>query len=140
MTTMRREPPGSGNSTPTMTVVEPELTMDKRGPIAPATVQFGIPIPYTMVVENIGTGPAFDTTVVDRLPAVADNAPVIGGTCGVTPQVLSARITTSADEATVIRALTFGADYTVTYTAAPTCELVVTTLTSEARRRPGCRY
>ncbi|MCP4472068.1 MAG: DUF11 domain-containing protein, partial [Gammaproteobacteria bacterium] len=126
---------GPGNTTPLMTVVEPDLTMDKRGPAG--TVNFATPIPYTLVVENIGTAPAFDTTIVDQLPDVPDNAPLTGGTCDATPINYNARITTSADESTVIRALALNTDYTATYTAAPTCELVITTITDTARVEAG---
>jgi len=126
---------GSGNTTPVMTVVEPELTLDKRGPAG--TVNFISPIPYTVVVENIGTGPAFDSTIVDQLPDVPDNPPLTGGTCDSTPINFVARITSSADESTVLRALAINTDYTVTHTPAPTCELVITTLTDTARIEAG---
>jgi uncharacterized repeat protein (TIGR01451 family)/fimbrial isopeptide formation D2 family protein len=127
---------GSGNSTsPVMNVVEPDLTMDKRGPAG--TVNFATPIPYTVVVENIGTGPAFDTTIIDQLPDVPDNAPLTGGTCDSSPINFDARITTAANEAVVVRALAPGVDYTVTHTAAPTCELQITTLTDMARVEAG---
>ncbi|NNJ51528.1 MAG: DUF11 domain-containing protein, partial [Gammaproteobacteria bacterium] len=126
---------GSGNTTPVMTVVEPDLTIDKRGPAG--TVNFTAPIPYTVVVENVGTGPAFDSTIIDQLPDVPDNPPLTGGTCDAAPINFNARITTSADETTVVRALAQGTDYTATHTAAPTCELVITTLTDAARIEAG---
>ncbi|VAW50145.1 Conserved repeat domain protein, partial [hydrothermal vent metagenome] len=120
---------GLGNTTPVMTIVEPELTMDKRGPAG--MVSFLAPIPYTLVVENIGTGPAFDTTIIDRLPAVPDNAPLVGGTCDTTPINIIANIFEN-DESTLVQALIQGTHYTATYTAAPTCELVITTITDSA--------
>jgi len=126
---------GLGSITADMTVVEPDLTLDKRGPAG--TVNFATPIPYTLVVENIGTGPAFDTTIVDQLPDAPDNSPLTGGTCDVVPVNFDLRITSTADETTVLRALVLDTDYTVTYTAAPTCELVITTLTDSARIEVG---
>jgi len=120
---------GSGNTTPVMTVVEPDLTLDKRGPAG--TVNFTAPIPYTVVVENVGTGPAFDTTITDRLPDVPDN-PLTGGTCDTAPINFVAGIFTN-DELTELRPLVAGVDYTAVHTAAPTCELVITTLTDTAR-------
>ncbi len=133
---------GAGNTTPTMTVVEPELNLEKRG--TAGTVTFGTDIPYTLVVENIGTGPAFDATIIDRLPNVADNPPLTGGTCGVSPDITAlnfdARITLTASEAVVERALLFGTDYTVTYTAAPTCELTIIAITPEARIEAGEKF
>jgi uncharacterized repeat protein (TIGR01451 family)/fimbrial isopeptide formation D2 family protein len=122
---------GLGNTTPLMTIVEPDLTMRKDGPVG--TVNFLAPLPYTVVVENIGTGPAFDTTITDRLPNVPDNPPLTGGTCDTTPVNFVAGITTSLDESIVIRALTQGTDYNIAYTAAPTCELLITTITDAAR-------
>ena len=123
---------GLGNTTPVMTIVEPDLTLVKTGPAG--TVSFLAPIPYTVVVSNTGTGPAFDTTIVDQLPDVPD--PVIpaltGGTCDAAPININARIT-ALDEVTVIRPLVENTDYTATHTAAPTCELVITTLTDTAR-------
>ena len=129
---------GMGNTTVDKTVVEPELTLDKRGPAG--TVNFTVPVPYTLVVENIGTGPAFDSTIVDRLPDVTDNPPLTGGTCDAAPLNFDARITSSADEVTVLRALTLGVDYTAVHTAAPTCELVITTITDAARIEAGEKF
>ena len=117
-----------GPVTSQIAVVEPELTLEKRGPVG--TVQFGVAIPYTLVLENIGSGTAFGVLAVDKLPEVTDNPPILGGTCGVSPDSFNLRITSTADESTVLRALTLGTDYTATYTAAPTCELVVETLSA----------
>ena len=124
---------GSGNTTPLMNVVEPDLTLVKTGPAG--TVNFTAPIPYTVVVENIGDGPAFDTTIVDQLPDVPDNTPLTGGTCDASPINIVVDIfendgTTPARPAPP---LLLGTDYSVTYTAAPTCELVITTLSDKAR-------
>ena len=127
--------PGSGNATPDMTVVEPDLTLDKRGPAG--TVNFTAAIPYTVVVENVGTGPAFDTTIIDHLPKTPDNPSLTGGTCNAAPVNFNARITSAADETTVVRALVKGTDYTVAHSGAPGCELTITTLTGKARIEAG---
>ena len=111
-------------------VVEPELTLEKRGPAVP--VQFGVGIPYTLVLENIGSGSAYGVLAIDKLPDVADNTPLLGGTCDISPADFDVRITSTADESTVLRALTVGDDYTITHTAAPTCELVVETLSAKS--------
>ncbi|VAW51072.1 Conserved repeat domain protein [hydrothermal vent metagenome] len=126
---------GPGSTTVDMRVVEPNLTMDKRGP--GGLVNFATPIPYTLVVENIGTGPAFDTTIIDQLPNTPDNPPLTGGTCDAAPVNFNVRITTTADEVTVVRALVEGVDYTAVHTAAPTCELNITALTNVARIEAG---
>jgi uncharacterized repeat protein (TIGR01451 family)/fimbrial isopeptide formation D2 family protein len=113
-----------------MVVVEPDLYLTKTGP-APAFVQFGNPIPYRLEVENVGTGPAHDITLRDRLPNVPDaGAPQTGGTCDATPNNFVVQITD--DALVVLRTLVQNVDYTVAYTAAPTCELVIRTTSSAA--------
>ena len=129
---------GPGSTTVDMRVVEPELTMDKRGP--GGLVNFATPIAYTLVVENVGTGPAFDTTIIDQLPNTPDNPPLTGGTCDAPPVNFNVRITTAADEVTVVRALVEGVDYTAVHTAAPTCELEITALTDAARIEAGEKF
>ncbi len=93
-------------------------------------MNFPAPIPYTVVVENVGDGPAFDTTIIDTLPAAPDNPPLTGGTCDATP-ITSINIFENDGTTPAVRpapALALGTDYTATYTAAPTCELVITTI------------
>lgn len=127
-----------GNTTPDLTIVEPDLELDKRGPAG--NVNFDTPIPYQLVVQNVGTGPAYDATIIDRLPDVPDNPAQVGGTCDVAPLNFNARITTVADEATVVRDLIRDTDYTASYTASPACELVITTLTDKARIEAGEKF
>ncbi|MCG6939587.1 MAG: DUF11 domain-containing protein [Gammaproteobacteria bacterium] len=117
-----------GPVTAMVALVEPELTLEKRGPAG--TVSYGVGIPYTLVLENTGNGTAFGARVIDKLPDAADNPPLTGGTCDTAPQNFNVRITSAADESTVLRALTQGVDYTVSHTAAPTCELVVDTVST----------
>ncbi len=121
---------GSGNTTPLMTIVEPDLTLLKTGPAG--TVNFTAAIAFSLEIENIGNGPAFDTTVIDRLPALPDNPPLTGGTCDTTPINIVANVFAN-DGATLNRALLLGTDYTAVHSAAPTCELVITTLSDTAR-------
>jgi len=126
---------GIGDASVNMRVVEPDLTLVKTGPAT--KVSFLAPIPYTLVVENVGDGPAFDTTIIDKLPAVPDNTPLTGGTCNATPINIVVNVfendgTTVATRSTPLP-LVLDTDYNVTYTAAPTCELVITTLSDKAR-------
>ena len=123
---------GLGTSGP-MTIVEPELVLDKTGPATPVT--FGDPIPYSLIIENIGDSPAYDVTVADFLPSTADNAPpYMGGTCPISPAAVSpgnyvAQLYENDGVTTVGAPLVLGTDFTVTH-AAPSCELRVTTLTA----------
>jgi len=117
-------------------IYRPFLSMDKRGLNAPANLaRYGVGIPYTLVVENTGTGPAYDITVTDQLPEVADNLPLTGGTCDTVPDTFSATVYDNA-EAVVVNNLTLGLDYTIAHTGSPTCELVITTLTPLAHLEP----
>ncbi|MEL6532435.1 MAG: hypothetical protein AAFQ06_05275, partial [Pseudomonadota bacterium] len=52
--------------TETVDIVEPELTVEKSGPIA---VNPGDTVPYTVEIENIGSGPAYDIQIADTFGA-----------------------------------------------------------------------
>jgi large repetitive protein len=121
---------GGGQTTAAMTIVEPDLTMEKRGP-APATARFGVGIPYTLVVENVGTSAAYDMTLVDFLPSSPSNgASFTGSACDVQPDNFTAQVFQNDETTAVTGQLVLGTDFTISYTAAPTCELRVTTLTA----------
>lgn len=120
---------GVQGTAPAITIVEPSLIIRKTGPATP--VAFNADIPYTIEVENAGTGPAFDTTITDVLPNTADIPPLTGGTCNATPANFFAQILRD-DNSVVVPLLTLGTDYTFTHTPA-TCELVITTLTPLAK-------
>jgi uncharacterized repeat protein (TIGR01451 family)/fimbrial isopeptide formation D2 family protein len=121
---------------PVLTIVEPFLEIIKTGPgPAPNNIAiFGQPIPYRLVIHNTGSAPAYDITVTDTLPDQADPlpppAPVLtGGTCDTIPDTFTAEVF-AADETTSISGpLQRDVDFTANYTAAPTCELVITALT-----------
>ena len=75
----------------TATAVEPELNIDKT--VAPATADAGDTVTYTIVSENVGTGPAYDIIINDPLddagldipsPAVGSIA-IFNGATDVTP-------------------------------------------------------
>jgi len=86
----------------TMTVVGPALTMLKSGP---TTMSVGVPGTFTLDVQNTGTGTAWDVTLEDRLPSLAQ-----GGMCDVAPTIAS-----------VINngvTLSSGTDYTTSFTPA----------------------
>ena len=57
--------PGSPGTTPPMTVVEPALTLEKSGP---AQMTIGTPATFTLNVHNPSAAPAWNPTILDRLP------------------------------------------------------------------------
>jgi len=120
---------GVQGTAPAITIVEPSLIIRKTGPATP--VAFNADIPYTIEVENAGTGPAFDTTITDILPNTADNPPLTGGTCNAIPANFFAQILRD-DNSVVVPLLALGTDYTFTHTP-ETCALVITTLTPLAK-------
>ncbi len=101
---------------PPMTIVGPDtMLMDKSGPTQ-ATV--GVPVTYTLDVTNTGDGPAFGMTLSDLLPDTVD-----GGTCDVAPTNFGAGVFESNGTTPVSGPLAEGADFTVTFTPAPTCRV-----------------
>ncbi|MEX2963685.1 isopeptide-forming domain-containing fimbrial protein [Microbulbifer sp. TYP-18] len=108
---------GAGNTTPAMRVVEPTaITLTKSGP---ASVQSGLSGRFTLDLHNIGTGPAWDMHVSDRLP---DNSP--GGMCATPPDNFAAQITDGAGNG--IATLAEGTDFDVAFDPA-SCTLSLTT-------------
>lgn len=118
--------PGEWGITPPMTVAGPDLAMTKSGP---ATMNLGESGDFTLDIRNIGNGDAWNATIRDRLPNGAT-----GGMCETTPQVQSARVF-AADGVTPVPGkgpLIAGTDFSLAFSGAPACELVVTMLTAGA--------
>jgi len=116
---------GMPDTTAALMIVEPVLAITKVGPAAPSIVLFDMPIPYTVTVENTGNGPAYDTTIVDTLPLVPDNAPLTGGTCNRAPENITAVIL--KDDDTPVATLVLDTDFVVVHSPAPACTLTITT-------------
>jgi uncharacterized repeat protein (TIGR01451 family)/fimbrial isopeptide formation D2 family protein len=115
----------------TINVIQPNLTMTKSGP---ASVQFGVPASFTLDVQNIGTAPAYDLTITDRLP---DLSPAAGGMCDTPPTVTAAGIYDGGGA--LLRTLTNGVDYVTSFTPAPACTLTIATQSQNAAVAPGER-
>ena len=116
--------PGENGITPPMTIAAPELVVDKTGP---ATMNLGEWGEFVVDVANVGLGDAWDVSIRDLLPDDPQ-----GGMCDGAPEILSAQVF-AADGVTPVPgkpALNPGSDYTLSYSAAPTCELNVRMLTS----------
>lgn len=111
-----------GTSSP-VTIAGPNLTMTKSGP---ATMSVGTPGTFTLNVQNAGTAPAWNTTIMDVLPNVT--TPAKGGMCGQAPANITARIYQPDGVTPVTAVLANGTDYAVAFTGlsgTPACTLTV---------------
>lgn len=125
--------PGESGTTPPMTIAAPNLVLTKSGPAKMTLGQWG---QFGLDVHNTGTSDAWNVTLLDRLPRGAT-----GGMCNTTPQILSAQVF-EADGVTPVPGkgpLVAGTDYSLHYSAGPTCELTMTMLTSKGTIGPGER-
>jgi uncharacterized repeat protein (TIGR01451 family) len=129
--------PGEWGVTPPMTIAGPQLVMTKSGPATLGrTLNLGEWGQFGLNIQNTGQFAAWDVAIRDLLPNGAT-----GGTCNVTPQILSARVF-AADGTTPVPGkgpLVQGTDYTFSYAGAPTCELTLTMLTAAASIGPNER-
>jgi uncharacterized repeat protein (TIGR01451 family) len=129
--------PGEWGISEPMTIASPSLVVTKTGPTTLGrTLNLGQWGQFGIDVHNAGLTPAWDVTILDRLP----DGPA-GGMCDQTPEILSAQVF-AADGVTPVPGkgpLAAGTDYTLTYTDAPTCELTVTLRTAAASIGPDER-
>jgi len=124
--------PGEWGITPPLTIAAPELVFTKTGP---ATLNLGAAGDFTLDIQNSGTTGAWNATIVDRLPDGAS-----GGMCDATPSVQSAQVF-AADGVTPVpgKGPLSAGDYSLSYLGAPTCELTLSMVSSEAAIGPGER-
>ncbi len=129
-----REPlPGEWGVTPPMTIAAPELVVTKSGP---ATMNLGQWGDFVIDVQNAGLSDAWDVSIRDLFP---DGA--AGGMCDLTPEILSVQVFAS-DGVTPVAGkgpLTQGIDYSLSYSAAPNCQLDITMLTAAGTVGPNER-
>jgi hypothetical protein len=129
--------PGERGISPPMTIAAPALVMTKTGPATLGrTLNLGEWGQFALDLQNTGLGDAWDVSILDRLPDGAT-----GGMCDTTPEVLGARVF-AADGVTPVPGkgpLIPGTDYSLRYSAAPTCELTLTMLTAAGAIGPGER-
>jgi len=118
--------PGEWGISQPMTISEPNLVVTKTS--SETAVNFGVPVTYTIDVQNNGGGAAWDTTIVDELPAEMcdENAP---------PSDLSASIFSA--EGNLISSLNLGVDYTANFIGGSTCTLTLTTQSDQAKISPN---
>src|SRR5262249_34080935 len=116
--------PGENGVTPPMTIVAPALVVRKSGP---ATMNLGRWADFAIDVQNTGTSDAWNVSLRDLLPRGAT-----GGMCNLTPEILSAQVF-AADGVTPVPGkgpLNACSDYSLSYSAAPNCQLDITMLTA----------
>jgi uncharacterized repeat protein (TIGR01451 family)/fimbrial isopeptide formation D2 family protein len=117
--------------TANMTIVGPEVTLQKSGP---ATMRIGTPGTFTLNVQNTGSSTAWDATIIDILPN-----PTPGGMCDVPPTAITARMYLADGVTTSGAVLVQGSDYTSSFAAAPACTLTMTMKTAAAAIAPTNR-
>lgn len=126
---------GAGVTAP-MTIVGPDsVTLQKGGP--PLTMRAGVPGTFTLNVQNTGSGPAWDMTIVDILPRLTSLTQA--GMCDVAPSAITARMYLADGVTPAGAVLTPGTDYTATFAAAPVCTLTLTMQSAAAAIAPTNR-
>lgn len=121
--------------TASRTIVGPEtLAMAKSGPV---TMSLGVPGTFTLDLKNNGTGTAWNMTIEDRLPQLAQ-----GGMCNTTPNIVQV-VKTNGIAPPIV--LNVGTDYTVNFVSpvspALYCTLSLSMLsTSNAALNSGYHY
>ncbi|MFU8895638.1 MAG: SdrD B-like domain-containing protein [Gammaproteobacteria bacterium] len=121
----------AGTSGP-MTIVEPELTLEKNGPVR--LILDGPPGTFRLNVHNTGDSPAYALTLTDLLPSTPQ-----GGTCDAAPVDVSARLFLADGVTPVAPALTAGTDFSVTFAGVPACVFTIRMLTAAAAIGPDQR-
>jgi uncharacterized repeat protein (TIGR01451 family)/fimbrial isopeptide formation D2 family protein len=124
--------PGDPGTTDPMTIVEPELTLEKSGPTR--MVPDGPPGNFTLDVHNTGSSPAHRLTITDRLPNTA-----AGGMCAAAPAGLTLQLYQADGVTPVAPALVAGSDYTMAFDGAPGCIMTITMLSAAAAIGPDQR-
>ena len=115
--------PGFPGTTEPMTVIEPDLTLEKTGPLR---TRLGVPETFTMNVHNTGGSPAYAVTLTDLFPNQSD-----GGMCDASPQNISAQVFEADGTTAVSPVLVEGTDFTATFAGDPICVMTLQMLTSD---------
>jgi uncharacterized repeat protein (TIGR01451 family) len=123
--------PGDPGTSAPMTVVEPELTLEKGGPL---NLRLGLYGTFMLDVHNIGGSPAHSVYLTDLLPNQAD-----GGTCDAAPVQITAQLFEADGVTPVAPALVNGTDFNVTFNGDPACTFTLEMLTADAAIGPDQR-
>jgi uncharacterized repeat protein (TIGR01451 family) len=114
-----------GTSADMLIVGSDDMTLEKSGP---ASMTLGTPETFTLDVQNIGSGRAWNLSVRDILPETAS-----GGTCDAAPTSVTAQIFQSDRTTAVSAPLVDGVDFSTTFsTASSPCEFSLAMLSAAA--------
>jgi uncharacterized repeat protein (TIGR01451 family) len=125
---------GVAGTSGAMTIVAPNLTLQKSGP---ATLRLGGAGTFTLSVQNTGNGTAWNTVLSDRLPNVTTTP--TGGMCAAAPTNVTARVFLADGTTPVSANLVDGTDFTVGFAGVPTCTLTISLQGSAASIAPTQR-
>jgi uncharacterized repeat protein (TIGR01451 family) len=125
------ERPGLPGSTPPMTIVAPDLTMEKDGP---AQMLIGVPGAYSLDIHNVGGATAYTATITDLIPDTPQ-----GGLCDTPPGQVTARLFEADGSTPVGVALVEGTDFAVSFDGVPDCRLRLSMLSTAAAIGPDQR-
>jgi uncharacterized repeat protein (TIGR01451 family)/fimbrial isopeptide formation D2 family protein len=112
---------GAPGASGPITVIAPNLTMQKSGP---ATMLNAVPGTFTLNVQNTGGATAWNPVLTDILPNGTT-----GGMCASAPTGITAQVYQSNGTTAVSAPLVNGTDFTVSFAAAPSCTLTINFLT-----------
>jgi uncharacterized repeat protein (TIGR01451 family)/fimbrial isopeptide formation D2 family protein len=118
--------PGDRGVSQPMTIAGPDLVMTKSGTsvLGAASINLGEWGVFTLDVVNNGQFGAWNVTVLDQLPDGPN-----GGMCDLTPEITGVTLGGTP--------LTPDTQYTLSYTAAPTCQLSISLLDAAGAIAPG---
>ena len=115
--------PGTPDTTGPMTIVEPDLTLEKSGPLR---ARLGFAETFSLNIHNAGDSPAYAVTVTDLLPNQAD-----GGMCDASPQNITAQVFEADGTTPVSPVLVEGTDFAASFAGDPTCVLTLVMQSSD---------
>ncbi len=116
---------GAPGASGAVTIVAPNLIMDKTGP---ATMYLGAAGSFSLNVQNTGSATAWNAVITDILP-YKTTVPT-GGMCSAAPTITSAGIYNSSNA--LVTSLTAGTDFSVNFVGAPNCTYTISLLTTAA--------
>jgi len=123
--------PGGPGTTGPMTIVEPELTLEKTGP---ALMTPGTAGSFRLDVHNAGGSPAWAPTITDALP----DGPT-GGTCDAMPTNVAVQVFESDGSTPVSGVLAQGTDYSLSWSGTLGCLLTIGVLSDQGTIGPDQR-
>ncbi len=128
--------PGQWGITEPMTIVGPNLVVDKRS--TTTALNLGIPATFTIDAQNSGGSTAYNATILDLLPPPT-NYPggFKAGMCDYDPTSSVTAKIVAADGVTTVANLIKGTDYSVTWSGTPSCQLELNVLTDKGKIGPN---